>query len=90
MGRVCVVAGASLAALVAGQALAAEPSRQQHVLITQVPPSAADLQRYTGLHAAAARGDAAEIRRLLAQGMNPDARDGHGRTAPRRRLPGAV
>lgn len=50
------------------------------VLIAQVPPTAKDLERYTGVHAAAARGDAAEIRRLLAQGLPPDPRDGHGRT----------
>jgi ankyrin repeat protein len=46
----------------------------------QVPPSAAERARYEGLHAAAARGDAAEIRRLLAQGAKPDPRDGRGRT----------
>ena len=47
----------------------------------QTPPSAGELQAYRGLHAAAARGDAAEIRRLLAAGAAADARDGHGRTA---------
>ena len=45
------------------------------------PPSASELQAYRGLHAAAARGDAAEIRRLLAAGAAADARDGNGRTA---------
>ena len=35
---------------------------------------------YAGLHAAAARDDAAEIQRLLGQGADPGARDGHGRT----------
>jgi ankyrin repeat protein len=48
--------------------------------MAHVPPSAIELERYTGLHAAAARGDAVEIRRLLAQGLAPDLRDGHGRT----------
>jgi ankyrin repeat protein len=49
--------------------------------VAQMPPSPAERQRYTGLHAAAARGDAAEIRRLLAQGADPNVRDGHGRTS---------
>ena len=48
--------------------------------MAQVPPSAIELARYTGLHAAAARGDAVEIRRLLSQGLAADLRDGHGRT----------
>jgi ankyrin repeat protein len=39
------------------------------------------MDAYTGLHAAAARGDAEEIRRLLDQGADPTVRNGHGRTA---------
>jgi hypothetical protein len=46
----------------------------------QVPPSVADKSAYTGLLAAAARGDAQEIKRLVAQGAKPDVRDGYGRT----------
>ncbi len=46
----------------------------------QVPPSERELSRYTGLHAAAARGDAAGIPRQAASGADPNARDGHGRT----------
>jgi ankyrin repeat protein len=46
----------------------------------QVPPSTAEKSAYTGLFAAAARGDAQEIKRLAAQGSRPDARDGYGRT----------
>ena len=46
----------------------------------QVAPSAVERGRYTGLLAAAARGDAAEIRQLAAQGAKPDERDGYGRT----------
>jgi hypothetical protein len=46
----------------------------------QVPPSPQEQARYTGLHAAAARGDAAEIARALAGGAKVDARDGYGRT----------
>ena len=52
------------------------------VVQAQVPPSAAEKSAYTGLHAAAARGDAAEIKRLLAgaKAVQVDARDGYERT----------
>lgn len=46
----------------------------------QVPPSAEDRAGYTGLFAAAARGDAAQIKALVAGGQKPDGRDAHGRT----------
>jgi len=46
----------------------------------QVPPSATEIAAYTGLHAAAARGDAATIRHLIAGKADPNARDGAGRT----------
>jgi len=46
----------------------------------QVPPSPAEKASYRGLHAAAARGDASEIRALIAKGGKPDARDGYART----------
>jgi ankyrin repeat protein len=46
----------------------------------QVAPSAAELQAYTALHAAAAKGDVAEIGRLLKSGAPVDARDSHART----------
>jgi ankyrin repeat protein len=46
----------------------------------QVPPSAEDRAGYTGLLAAAARGDAAQIKALVARGQKPDARDAYGRT----------
>lgn len=46
----------------------------------QVPPSAAEIAAYTGLHAAAAKGDAAAIERLVKAGSPVDARDGHART----------
>jgi len=47
----------------------------------QVPPSAVEQAQYAGLFAAAAQGDAARIKTLLAGGAPVDARDGHGRTA---------
>ncbi len=46
----------------------------------QVPPSAAELDAYTGLHAAAARGEVAEIARLVAGGADMNGRDGYRRT----------
>jgi ankyrin repeat protein len=46
----------------------------------QTPPSAGERAAYTGLLAAAARGDAAAIEKLTAGGARPDVRDGHGRT----------
>jgi ankyrin repeat protein len=47
----------------------------------QIPPGPSELRAYAGLHAAAAKGDAAEIARLLsAGGQNVDAKDGHSRT----------
>ncbi len=46
----------------------------------QVAPSATEIAAYTGLFAAAARGDAAEIGRLAASGADVNAREGYGRT----------
>jgi ankyrin repeat protein len=48
--------------------------------VAQVAPSAQEIAAYAGLHAAAAKGDAAEIARLAAGGADVNARDGHGRT----------
>jgi uncharacterized protein len=45
----------------------------------QIPPSAAELEAYRGLHAAAAKGDLAEIERIAAPGTI-EARDNYGRT----------
>jgi hypothetical protein len=46
----------------------------------QISPSAAELQAYRGLHAAAATGDVAAIEKLNALGSPLDVRDGYGRT----------
>jgi uncharacterized protein len=46
----------------------------------QTPPSPAELQAYRGLHAAAAKGDVAEIEKLVKSGAPVDARDGRART----------
>ena len=46
----------------------------------QIPPSQSELRIYAGLHAAAAKGDAAEIERLIAAGQSPNTRDAHSRT----------
>ena len=47
----------------------------------QVPPSPSEIAAYTGLHAAAARGDAIEITKLVGAGADVALRDGHQRTA---------
>lgn len=46
----------------------------------QVPPSPGERAAYTGLLAAAARGDAAEIRALIASGASASVRDDYRRT----------
>jgi uncharacterized protein len=46
----------------------------------QVPPSAAEAARYTGLHAAAHAGNTGAIEKLAASGADLNRRDGHGRT----------
>jgi uncharacterized protein len=46
----------------------------------QVPPSSAEISGYSGLFAAAARGDAVQIKTLLAKGEKPDVREAYGRT----------
>jgi uncharacterized protein len=46
----------------------------------QVPPGATEAARYSGLHAAAHKGDAAAIEKLVAQGASLNARDAYGRT----------
>jgi ankyrin repeat protein len=46
----------------------------------QTAPTAADEAAYRGLHAAAANGDTADVRRLIAAGANLEARDVAGRT----------
>src|SRR6185503_3467798 len=46
----------------------------------QVAPAPAEKAAYTGMFAAAARGDAAEIKALAAKGLRADVRDDHSRT----------
>jgi ankyrin repeat protein len=46
----------------------------------QIAPSAAEMAAYGGLHAAAARGDAAELQRLIRSGADLNVRDANGRT----------
>jgi uncharacterized protein len=62
-------------ALIAGAGLLL-PARA----IAQIPPSPSELRVYAGLHAAAAKGDAAEIERLIAVGEKPNIQDAHSRT----------
>ena len=51
-------------------------------VLAQIPPGAAELRIYAGLHAAAAKGDAAEIARLMAAGETPNMQDAR-RLTPR-------
>ncbi|MEY4600127.1 MAG: hypothetical protein RLZZ445_2924 [Pseudomonadota bacterium] len=48
--------------------------------IAQIPPSAAEVACYSGLHATAYKGDMTEIERLIATKANLNARDPYGRT----------
>jgi ankyrin repeat protein len=48
--------------------------------LAQIPPSPSELRIYAGLHAAAAKGDAEEIERLIAAGEKPNIQDSHSRT----------
>jgi len=50
------------------------------VSLAQVPPTASEKAAYQGLFAAAAQGDAPQIKALAAKGAKTDAKDGHGRT----------
>jgi ankyrin repeat protein len=49
-------------------------------VFAQVAPSEAELRAYSGLHAAAARGDVAEIEKRIAAGENKEAVDDRRRT----------
>jgi ankyrin repeat protein len=69
-----IVQIAALAALAALAGLFVPTAR------AQVAPSAAEIAAYTGLHAAAARGDAAELQRLIQSRADLNARDANGRT----------
>ena len=46
----------------------------------QVPPTPSEVAAYTGVFAAAAKGDTAAIAKLAASGANVNAREGYGRT----------
>lgn len=50
------------------------------ISFAQVPPSSSEISRYTGLLAAASRGDSAQIKALIAKGEKPNVRDALGRT----------
>ncbi|PWT89132.1 MAG: hypothetical protein C5B56_07630 [Proteobacteria bacterium] len=49
-------------------------------VMAQTPPSERELRIYAGLHDAAARGDVAEIEKLIAEGERPDLQDANSRT----------
>ena len=66
--NLAAAAALGLAAITGGPAMA------------QTAPSAAEAAAYTGLHAAAQKGDTAKIDRLAAAKADLNARDGNGRT----------
>ena len=49
-------------------------------VLAQVPPHAAEVLAYEGLHRAAWQGDLPKVKALIASGANLDARDAKGRT----------
>jgi ankyrin repeat protein len=71
--RTIIVAGALIA-------MALLPSPLRVPAAAQVAPDRAELAAYAGLHRAAANGDAVQIKALLAEGADPNARDAAGRT----------
>ena len=71
MKRRMIALGLVMAAMLAGIAGSA---------FAQTPPSERDLRIYAGLHDAAARGDVAEIEKLIAEGEKPNIQDANSRT----------
>jgi ankyrin repeat protein len=65
-----------MTAIAAAWLLATAPEHVQ----AQIAPTATEAAHYTGLHAAAYRGDVAEVGRLIATGAKLDAPDRYGRT----------
>jgi hypothetical protein len=49
--------------------------------VAQVPPSSAEVARYSGMHAAAYAGDAGQLAILIDAKADLEAKDGYGRTA---------
>ena len=66
--------------LLAGLALAAAAALPSAAASAQTPPTERDLRIYAGLHDAAARGDVAEIEKLIAEGEKPNIQDANSRT----------
>ncbi|MEE9590425.1 MAG: ankyrin repeat domain-containing protein, partial [Hyphomicrobiaceae bacterium] len=52
----------------------------QRLWLVQLSPENGELERYTGLHAAAAKADIGSIKRLISAGASLESRDHHGRT----------
>jgi uncharacterized protein len=68
------------APLIATMAMIAVALGLADKLSAQTPPSERDLRIYAGLHAAAAKGDVAEIERLIAGGERLNIQDSNSRT----------
>lgn len=66
--------------LYVGQSVAQRVDEASRIRSLQLPPSAAEMRTYGGLHAAAAQGDVIAVSRLAVAGADPNGPDGHGRT----------
>ncbi len=66
--------------LLAALVLAAATLLPSTTVLAQTPPTERELRIYAGLHDAAARGDVAEIEKLIAEGEKPTIQDANSRT----------
>src|SRR5882724_7134648 len=69
-----------LALIVLATAVAAGVACSGGSAFAQTPPGERELRIYAGLHDAAARGNAAEIEQLIAEGERPNIQDANSRT----------
>jgi ankyrin repeat protein len=77
----CLIALAALDRIAAGLAVATVVLLFGTLpAVGQTPPSERELRIYAGLHDAAARGDVAEIEKLIGQGEKPNIQDSNSRT----------
>ncbi|MDH3703825.1 MAG: hypothetical protein OEU46_21225, partial [Alphaproteobacteria bacterium] len=78
---IAALAGDASALPVAEGVGGTSPHAAPAVRLAQTAPSPEERNKYQGLHAAAARGDIAALRRFIAAKADLNARDCHGRTA---------
>jgi uncharacterized protein len=84
--RLTATSGTSIVGMAAARSLAAIALLAAAVAVAvsgasaQTPPDERELRIYAGLHDAAARGDVAEIEKLIAEGEKPNIQDSKSRT----------